>query len=986
MSQQNIDFGSFPNDPDADAIRSAFQKTQENFTELYQLQTNSGVLSINRTKQPGISVNASTGNVLLSADFYRLNINTTSLEVGLSPNSGGYATSINSAIQTLYLDLRDDTYIPNSLTIGNSAGAPNVMIGAVPNANMELGDIRATGIITANYIQANFSNITGNIIANNITANSNISTGNISVSTNTNTLNLTATANVNTVNLNANGNVTFVNANISSNLYVTDTANVGNLRTDNLLHANGTPWDFQQPAGSNTQVQYNNGDGNFGASSNFTFNTANNTLNVNGNVTATYFSGDGGGLSNIQGNISSIVNDASNVVVHPDPISNVTISVAGTANVVTVAPYGMIVNGSIQTNDLFANTGEIEGNIVSANSLNVNQFANLGTVANIKIFGGSNGNVLSTDGLGNLSWTAGGFGASGATGATGPIGPQGPLGPTGATGPAGNAVVAGAFVYTQTTPSNVWVINHGLGYKYVNVEPVDSTGNSYVGRYDYPVIEFTNNNTTTLRFVTSVTGYAAITSGGGSQGATGEPGDVYSTTSSTSLTINLGSQTLIVGTGLAYSTAQEVVIAYSVSDYMRGDILSYNPVTGVMVANITSISGSGTYSVWTVNLYGIEGPPGATGPAGIVYGSTAPPPPGASGYLWLDTGSTGIAGPTGATGASGPAGTPGATGPTGPQGATGPSGGPTGATGLTGPTGATGATGVAGTDGATGATGPQGATGPAGLGATYVHTQSSPSTTWTVAHNLNNQYVNVEPIDATGNSFVGRYDYPTITFTNANLLVLTFASAQTGYAAVSAGGSVGATGPAGPAGGPTGATGLTGPTGATGVGSTGLTGPTGATGSQGATGLTGATGSAGSAAGSNTQVQFNDATSFGADANLTFNKTTGSLSVGGNYLRSVQTGILAAGSAQGDATALTKDINVVSTVSAGQGVRLPTAVAGMVFIVNNTSGTNLNVYPATGAVINSLATNAAYAHTAGASLQYYAVGSTQWYTVGASYA
>jgi hypothetical protein len=172
-----------------------------------------------------------------------------------------------------------------------------------------------------------------------------------------------------------------------------------------------------------------------------------------------------------------------------------------------------------------------------------------------------------------------------------------------------------------------------------------------------------------------------------------------------------------------------------------------------------------------------------------------------------------------------------------------------------------------------------------------------------------------------------------------------------------------------------GATGLTGPT-----------GPTGATGIQGATGLTGATGSSGTAAGSNTEVQFNDATSFGADANLTFNKTTGSLSVGGNYLRSVQTGISAAGSTQGTGTAITKDINVVSTVSAGQGVVLPTAIAGMVIIVNNTSATNLNVYPASGAAINSLATNAAYTHVAGASLQYYAISSTQWYTVGASYA
>jgi hypothetical protein len=79
--------------------------------------------------------------------------------------------------------------------------------------------------------------------------------------------------------------------------------------------------------------------------------------------------------------------------------------------------------------------------------------------------------------------------------------------------------------------------------------------------------------------------------------------------------------------------------------------------------------------------------------------------------------------------------------------------------------------------------------------------------------------------------------------------------------------------------GATGVQGATGPTGATGpVGATGI----GATGPSGATGPVGATGSAGVAGGSNTQVQFNDATAFGGSANLTFNKTTNTLTVVGN--------------------------------------------------------------------------------------------------------
>jgi len=85
-------------------------------------------------------------------------------------------------------------------------------------------------------------------------------------------------------------------------------------------------------------------------------------------------------------------------------------------------------------------------------------------------------------------------------------------------------------------------------------------------------------------------------------------------------------------------------------------------------------------------------------------------------------------------------------------------------------------------------------------------------------------------------------------------------------------GPQGATGPTGPQG-PTGATGPTGPQGP--QGTTGATGPTGPQGIQGPTGPTGPI------AGSNTQVIFNDGGSAGADAGLTYNKTTDALTVGG---------------------------------------------------------------------------------------------------------
>jgi hypothetical protein len=86
--------------------------------------------------------------------------------------------------------------------------------------------------------------------------------------------------------------------------------------------------------------------------------------------------------------------------------------------------------------------------------------------------------------------------------------------------------------------------------------------------------------------------------------ATIQTGDRYLTTSTTSLTINNSNKTLTVGTGLAYTTQQDVVIAYDAAHHMHGVVTSYNSTTGVMVVNATSHTGSGTYSLWTVNVGG----------------------------------------------------------------------------------------------------------------------------------------------------------------------------------------------------------------------------------------------------------------------------------------------------------------------------------------------------------------------------------------------
>ena len=92
------------------------------------------------------------------------------------------------------------------------------------------------------------------------------------------------------------GDLTIANANVHIS-----TAGKG-LFVDNLYYANGVAWDMQQPAGSNTQIVFNDSN-NFGASSQFTFDKSSNTLTVGDNTyNTTVSSGNIDTTGDISGN------------------------------------------------------------------------------------------------------------------------------------------------------------------------------------------------------------------------------------------------------------------------------------------------------------------------------------------------------------------------------------------------------------------------------------------------------------------------------------------------------------------------------------------------------------------------------------------------------------------------------------------------------------------------------------------------------------
>jgi len=127
--------------------------------------------------------------------------------------------------------------------------------------------------------------------------------------------------------------------------------------------------------------------------------------------------------------------------------------------------------------------------------------------------------------------------------------------------------------------------------------------------------------------------------------------------------------------------------------------------------------------------------------------------------------------------------------------------------------------------------------------------------------------------------------------------------------------------------------------------------------------------------------------------NITAVGTLTSLTVSGNITN--QTHIIkdvtvatAAGTNQSGATALAgADIFTVTTNTNDNGVRLMAATPGLCIFIKNTSGSNtLKVYPASNDAIDGNGTNGAMSIGPLGQIQFVAHSSSQWYTVGATYA
>lgn len=301
------------------------------------------------------------------------------------------------------------------------------------SANVTANKVYATGNITANYFVGNGSQLTG-ILVNSANYVSQPDQANITSLGTLTSLNVAGN-----ISFASSGNVSLgsvSNIHISGGLtgYVLTTDGTGNLSWESAGGGSGSP------GGSNTQLQFNDG-GSFGGSAAFTFNKVSNAVvltgnittknltsnsqtvygnvNISGNATAGYYFGDGSYLTNVQ-------SDVANYVAQPAQ-SNITslgtlTSLNVTGNIITsqyvsaaqIQTSGNANVGTLRVSSSASITGQLTANGIISFTASPN--VSLGSVANVRISGGLNGYVLSTDGLGTLSWQPQGGGGGGAPG------------------------------------------------------------------------------------------------------------------------------------------------------------------------------------------------------------------------------------------------------------------------------------------------------------------------------------------------------------------------------------------------------------------------------------------------------------------------------------------------------------------------------------------------------------------------------------------
>jgi len=372
MAQQNIDFGTFPDDPSADPIRIAFQKVQQNFNEVYNGLSGASVTSVNRSAGAGITVNAPTGNVVVSANIASISFSSTTLKIGTTPNPITNTATYTSYSQTLYVELPSTVTLANLSVTGNITAIGNISVG---NANLGNAATASYFIGSGN----NLSNIQGaNVSGTVANATYAISSGTAVHVTDPSQPNITATgtlvslsvsgnANIGNIGtagiVTATGNVRGGNLTTGGAISATGNANVGNLGTDGLILVLGNITGGNILTDGIISATGNANTGNIGAT----------------NGVFTNVSGNGSALTSITG--ANVTGQVANALVSSTVYTNAQPNITSTGTLSSLSVSGNADVGNLGTVGLISATGNITGgNLITGGTISATGNANVGNI------------------------------------------------------------------------------------------------------------------------------------------------------------------------------------------------------------------------------------------------------------------------------------------------------------------------------------------------------------------------------------------------------------------------------------------------------------------------------------------------------------------------------------------------------------------------------------------------------------------------------
>lgn len=322
-------------------------------------------------------------------------------------------------------------------------------------------------------------------------------------------------------------------------------------------------------------------------------NTSSGNANLGNLATANFFTGDGARLSNITGaNISGFAPNATFA-----NNSGNTAKITTTDDTTTDATYYPLIQTGVNGNNTAKtsssklsynpSTGTLTATTFAGNaniaSLKATSSANLGSISTVKIAGGLPGQVLSTDGLGNLTWVINGSGGT-------------------ITGAAGFISIS-KDTFTATGSANTFTLSStpaSIAYISVNIDGIVQQLSAYT----------LSSNVVTLTGMPSAGEVIEITtfgSGGNPGGGNnqvqfnvsntfqGSPAFTFNSTTSTLTVTNIAAN----GAGLTNLTGANISgnAPYANYAYYVGNVINASQPNITTVGTLTSLSVSGDLSV-----------------------------------------------------------------------------------------------------------------------------------------------------------------------------------------------------------------------------------------------------------------------------------------------------------------------------------------------------------------------------------------------------